>query len=491
MFDLNPQKKMFHLFTIVGLFCILSFISLSLRVDADEGSAPSADSNGADAEINMAVTPEERDIDRFREQSSRMEEGDVDLLWVGDSITHFWETTGKEVFDKYYGSRKAMNFAISGDRTGHVIWRIQHSPMSKINPKMAVVMIGTNNVGHNSSSPAQTIEGIQIIVDMLRDQYPKMNILLLEVFPRGAAPDDPLRLQVNEINKGLEDIYKGGKVKKVKLYSINDLLLNKDGSLSPDIMPDYLHPSAAGYEIWASAIEPFIIEGLGEKPSVLDEPEDKQICDSYFFRDQCKLLRENKDYKILMFGDSISHNWVRVDTPEQKAAWERYYGSKGAVNLAVGGDIIPGQIWRYNHYPLDGINPKLISLEIGVNDLTSVETPKEEVAYGNRYLVKQFRKRWPKVPIIVMKMIPFQFDGNDKHDAATFQQWVDDYNDILPLYFRDMTNIYIVDISDLYRDEDGYAIPDLMDGILVHPNTEGYKLWGERLEPLVDKLLNE
>ena len=187
MFDLNPQKKMFHLFTIVGLFCILSFISLSLRVDADEGSAPSADSNGADAEINMAVTPEERDIDRFREQSSRMEEGDVDLLWVGDSITHFWETTGKEVFDKYYGSRKAMNFAISGDRTGHVIWRIQHSPMSKINPKMAVVMIGTNNVGHNSSSPAQTIEGIQIIVDMLRDQYPKMNILLLEVFPRGAA----------------------------------------------------------------------------------------------------------------------------------------------------------------------------------------------------------------------------------------------------------------------------------------------------------------
>lgn len=463
---------------------VLSFLaSLTLS------SLPADDK--IDETANMAITPEDRDIDRFREQSARMEEGDVDLLWVGDSITHFWEGTGAKVFEKYYGHRKTMNFAISGDRTGHVIWRIQHSPMDKINPKMAVVMIGTNNIGHDSSTPAQTVEGIQKIVDMLKDQYPEMNILLLEVFPRGEKPDDPLRLGVNEINAGLEEIYKDGKVKKVKLYSINDLFLDEEGNLPSDIMPDFLHPSEKGYEIWASAVEPFIIEGLREKLSVLAAPEDKTICDSYFFRDQCKLLSENKDYKILMFGDSITHNWVRVDTPQQKAAWEKYYGSKGAVNLAVGGDIIPGQIWRYEHYPLDGIHPKLIFLEIGVNDLTSVETPKEEVAYGNRYLVRMFRKRWPDTPIIVMKMIPFQFDGNPKHDGMTYQSWVDAYNEILPLYLRDIPNVEIVDISDLYLDENGKAIPERMDGILVHPNTEGYILWGERLDPLIEKYINQ
>ncbi len=462
----------------IGFFACLVPMSLC----ADDGTNPG---------VNMAITPEDRDIDRFHEQSARMEEGDVDLLWVGDSITHFWETTGKDVFQKYYGKRKTMNFAISGDRTGHVIWRIEHSPMDKITPKMAVVMIGTNNIGHESSTPEQTVEGIQKIVEMLREHYPEMNILLLEVFPRGAKPDDPLRQGVNEINAGLEEIYRKNKVKKVKLYSINDLFLDENGNLPAQIMPDGLHPSADGYEIWARAIEPFIIEGLREKLSVLAKPEDKGICDSYFFRDQCKLLSENKDYKILMFGDSITHNWVRVDTPEQKAAWEKYYGSKGAINLAVGGDIIPGQIWRYEHYPLDGLNPKLIFLEIGVNDLTSVETPKEEVAYGNRYLVRQFRKRWPDTPIVVMKMIPFQFDGNPKHDGATYQSWVDEFNEILPLYVRDIPNVEVVDIGDLYRDENGKAIPELMDSILVHPNTEGYKLWGERLDPLVEKYLNE
>ena len=125
---------------------VLSFLaSLTLS------SLPADDK--IDETANMAITPEDRDIDRFREQSARMEDGDVDLLWVGDSITHFWEGTGAKVFEKYYGHRKTMNFAISGDRTGHVIWRIQHSPMDKINPKMAVVMIGTNNIGHESTTP--------------------------------------------------------------------------------------------------------------------------------------------------------------------------------------------------------------------------------------------------------------------------------------------------------------------------------------------------
>lgn len=442
---------------------------------------------------NMAITPEPCDSDRFREQAARMEQGDVDLLWVGDSITHFWEGTGKEVFDEYYGDRKTMNFAIAGDRTGHVIWRMQHSPMDKINPKMAVVMIGSNNIGHRSSNPAcastpvQTVEGIKMIVDMLKNQYPAMNILLMEVFPRSEKADDPLRIGVNEINAGLEKIYADGKVENVKLYSINDLLLNEDGTLSKEIMPDFLHPSAAGYKIWASAIEPFVVEGLEDYPEVI-----KPVKYKYgmrFFEEQSQDLREHPDAKILMFGDSISHQWV-IGGELRDLFWNKYYRSKGAVMLAVGGDTLPGQLWRYDHYPFEGINPKVVMVEIGANDLTAIEVSKEDVAYGNRHFVKKIRERWPNVSVIVLKMLPFQFEDNPKHDGATYQSWVDEYNKIIPLYFRDIPDVTVVDLSDLYLDPNGKIIPELMPD-MVHPSVLGFELWGERLNPLIEEKLSK
>ena len=121
---LNPSRY------LLGLLGLLIVLSSSLTF----------------AQENLATTLENRDIDRYKQQAERMAQGDVDLLWVGDSITHFWENAGKEVWEKYYGNRKAMNFAISGDRTGHVLWRMANSPMDKISPKMTVVMIGANMV---------------------------------------------------------------------------------------------------------------------------------------------------------------------------------------------------------------------------------------------------------------------------------------------------------------------------------------------------------
>ncbi|MBR5626365.1 MAG: hypothetical protein IKW74_01930, partial [Thermoguttaceae bacterium] len=211
---------------------------------------------------NMAVTLEDRNIERFQQQSARMEQGNVDLLFVGDSITHGWEGAGKDVWEKYYGNRNAMNFGIGGDRTGHVLWRLANSPLDKISPKMAVVMIGTNNIGHNSSSPEQTVQGIWQIVDRLKVQYPEMKILLLEVFPRGSTPDDNYRQQVNKINEGLRKIFVN--VENVQLLGLENLYLDENGVLPVSLMPDMLHPNAEGYEIWANAIEPMVKEALGE-----------------------------------------------------------------------------------------------------------------------------------------------------------------------------------------------------------------------------------
>ena len=130
---------------------------------------------------NLAITLENRDIPRFHEQAERLAQGDVDVLWVGDSITHRWEKAGQKVWENYYGSRKAMNFGIGGDRTSQVLWRLENSPMDKISPKLSIVMIGTNNLGHKKpnsqerfSTPQETVEGIQAIVNKLKDLYPEL-----------------------------------------------------------------------------------------------------------------------------------------------------------------------------------------------------------------------------------------------------------------------------------------------------------------------------
>lgn len=219
-----------------------------------------------------ATEPEPRPSERFDQFVQRMEQGDVQLLMVGDSITHRWEPyptypelCGQEVWNEFYGNRHAMNFGMGGDRTGNVIWRLQNAPLDKISPKVCVLLIGTNNLRPGvDHSPADTAAGITKCVDILRDHFPEARIILMEIFPREKLPTDPTRLKVDETNTILRQTYAGGKVPRVVLLSVADLFLNEDGTLKMEYLPDGLHPNLAGYRLWAEAMEPEIKTGLGE-----------------------------------------------------------------------------------------------------------------------------------------------------------------------------------------------------------------------------------
>ena len=197
---------------------------------------------------------------RHQKINDRAKQGDVDLIFIGDSITQGWEgDPGKDVWQKFYGSRKAMNAGIGGDRTQHVLWRLEHGNIDGIKPKLAVVMIGTNNSG--ADSPGDIAAGIMAIVEKLREKLPGTKILLLGVFPRGPNGEDEKRqvnVATNNIIKSLDD------GKKVFYLDISDEFLGDDGKLSKQIMPDLLHLSTRGYEIWAEAIEPKVSELLGK-----------------------------------------------------------------------------------------------------------------------------------------------------------------------------------------------------------------------------------
>lgn len=185
----------------------------------------------------------------------------VDLLMIGDSITHGWENSGKKVWDEYYADRNAFNIGFSGDRTENVLWRLQHGAVKGISPKLAVIMIGTNNTGHRQDPAAETAAGIQAIIIELQKQLPKTKLLLLAIFPRGAKTDDPLRKLNTEINEIIASYDDG---QKVFFLNINSEFLDDDGTLPKSVMPDLLHPREAGYATWAKAMEPTIAKLMSE-----------------------------------------------------------------------------------------------------------------------------------------------------------------------------------------------------------------------------------
>lgn len=182
--------------------------------------------------------------------------GKVGVLFVGDSITDGWRRNGKQTFEKTYGPLDALNIGIGGDRTQHVLWRLEHGEVEGIKPKVAVLMIGTNNLGSNTND--EIVAGVAKIVAALREKLPESKVLLLAIFPRGAAADDPARGRIKAINAQLATLDDGGKT--VRYLDIGDKFLAEGGTLPKDVMPDALHPNEKGYQIWAESMAPTLAE---------------------------------------------------------------------------------------------------------------------------------------------------------------------------------------------------------------------------------------
>jgi len=186
---------------------------------------------------------------------------DTQVLFIGDSITQGWEGAGTNVWSNYYAARKAVNLGIGGDRTQHVLWRLDHAPLDRVKPKATVVMIGTNNSNAEDNTPGQIAEGVRAIVKRIRDRLPQTKILLLAIFPRDRGPS-PQRDKNAEASLLASRIADG---RWIHYLDINQEFLTPDGRLSRDIMPDFLHPNKAGYEIWAKAVESKVKELMGER----------------------------------------------------------------------------------------------------------------------------------------------------------------------------------------------------------------------------------
>ena len=237
--DSRPMKPIFFLTTVL----------FSLSVIAEE-------------KLHSATKPVPRSggwMKRHESFNKRVAQGKCDLIFIGDSITQGWEGRGRKVWAKFYAKRNAVNLGISGDRTQHVIWRLDNGNLYRIKPKAAVIMIGTNNSGSNTSQ--EIADGLGVIVKQLRKKLPETKLLLLGVFPRGTNNTDKRR----KVNEGANAIFKKlADGKAVHYLDIGPNFLQKAGTLPREIMPDLLHLSEKGYTIWAESIEAKLEELMGE-----------------------------------------------------------------------------------------------------------------------------------------------------------------------------------------------------------------------------------
>ena len=218
----------------------------------------------AAARANTAIEPVPRDegwIKRHEEFVAEAHCGAIEVLFLGDSITDFWrspdpERGGRAVWEREFAPLQAANFGISGDRTQHVLWRLRHGEAVGYRPRVVVLMIGTNNTGLERdrtiprNSTPEVIAGVTAVVNELRARFPDAKILFLAIFPRGEK-DSTQRAQVAEVNRALARLHDG---RHIFFLDIGERFLDAKGNIPTDVMPDGLHPSLQGYQIWADAI---------------------------------------------------------------------------------------------------------------------------------------------------------------------------------------------------------------------------------------------
>lgn len=229
------------------------------------GAGRAEDKKGDDVEgkkaKNTAVIPDSRPGGWMKMHENFVEQakaGGAEVMFLGDSITDAWggkghneKAAGTAVFAKEFGPMKTVNFGIGGDRTQHVLWRLQHGELGQyFQPKVVMLMIGTNNTRDNTAE--EIAEGIKADVSEIHKLSPKTKVLLLAVFPRGEKPN-PQRDKIKRVNEIIAKLDDGGKT--VKYLDIGDKFLPPSGILSKDIMPDFLHLSPQGYQIWADAVK--------------------------------------------------------------------------------------------------------------------------------------------------------------------------------------------------------------------------------------------
>lgn len=200
--------------------------------------------------------------------------GRIDVYFLGDSITRRWGATDYPDFlanwkQNFFGWN-AANFGWGGDTTQNIIWRLENGELDGVNPKVIVILAGTNNVGRDPGDDTKITDitkGIKAVIDRCRQKAPRAKIILTAIFPR----NDNVAV-IPTINRINENIARFADGKQIRFLNINDKLADQNGILFEGLTVDKLHLSLKGYQIWADALKPLLRKMLGPRKATDQAP---------------------------------------------------------------------------------------------------------------------------------------------------------------------------------------------------------------------------
>jgi len=442
---------------------------------------------------------------RHAEKMAAVKSGGAKVVFIGDSITHFWESRGKAQQKKYFseGDWKMLNLGTSADRTEHVLWRLDHGELDGYEAKCVLLMIGTNNSGHfrnfADETPMDTILGIREILKKIRAKQPKAKVVLTAIFPRGAGENDPCRLRNDAVNREIRRFCDG---KDVFWCDFSDRFLDEKGD-TKWVMPDRLHPGAQGYEIWYEEVKPYIEYALsdGKKPLPKNRyskaktafekataslpatvtpatrikgltPGNAKRGDWWtdrMLQKRNQIVDSKGEIDLVFFGDSITHNWERPG----KAKLAELSKTYAILDIGYGGDQTQHLVWRGLNGELDGYKAKCIMLMIGTNNARSSKP--EDVAKGVRRILDVIAAKQPQAKTLLLPIF-MRGEGPGNKLRCNNEQ----VNAIIKGY-ADGDKVIWVDFNAKWLDAKGdtkWIMPDRL-----HPNADGYTIWTDAVLP--------
>lgn len=429
---------------------------------------------------------------------------DPQVILIGDSITNNYDKPNPPdenflpTWRTFYAPRGALNLGFSGDTAANVLWRLQHGEVAGLHPKVAVLLIGTNDTGVAGRSSIEAERGIDAVIADLELRLPETKILLVGLLPSQISAAKSTTDAA--VNAYLASTY--GTSPRVTYLDIGSVFRRPDGSLDTSLfydprLPQHLpplHPDTVGQRRMAEAIEPTLAAMLGEPPRVPLAamtvntaliPVPRLEVDSYdwYARHQAELaLAKTLHPHIVMMGDSITHFWggppsaARVGGAD---AWQRLFGNTPTANLGFGWDRTQNLLWRLRQGEFDGMTPAWVVINIGTNNLTGsgnarANTP-EETAAGVAEVVAQVRARSPSSRILLMAIFPRGASLADPLRAPIART-----NALLKARFAGDPVVRMLDIGQRFLTPSGVLPSALMpDG--THPSEAGYAIWADAL----------
>lgn len=435
---------------------------------------------------------------------------DTQLLLIGDSITNNYDKAEppdenfQPIWKQFYEPRKALNLGFSGDTTAHVLWRLAHGEVDGIHPKVAVVLIGTNNTSqHNNHTAEQTEAGIDAVISELENRLPGTKILLLGILPSDLSDEKTERDEA--VNAYLATCYSENPL--VTFLNINSIFF-KNGALNTALFYDArlpqhgksLHPDTVGQRMMAEAIEPTLAHLMGDQPRVplaamtdintalIPVPRLEMDTYDFYARHHAELelqkkeIQKNVKPRVVLIGDSITHYWGGSPIGSEvngASAWQRAFGDMPVINMGFGWDRTQNVLWRLRQGEFEGLTPKWVVLLIGTNNLTGTENARsntpEEIVEGIDAIRREIHRRSPESRIILMAILP-----RDQAPDSPLRKRIQDTNRLLSQRFSNDSSVTYLDIGKSFLQPDGSLPQSLMpDG--THPNDAGYQIWADAL----------